>query len=116
MDRPFLYQAGFISGKTIVTYVVDIEADPELAEQVILATNELAILNERDKEFVFENKRWFDIVRMQDASGKSLAFSASANYGTAVPIINPAEAHKLLWPVDVTVLNNDPKVKQTPGY
>lgn len=42
MDRPFLYQAGFISGKTIVTYVVDIEADPELAEQVILATNELA--------------------------------------------------------------------------
>ena len=80
------------------------------------ATNELAILNERDKEFVFENKRWFDIVRMQDASGKSLAFSASANYGTAVPIINPAEAHKLLWPVDVTVLNNDPKVKQTPGY
>jgi hypothetical protein len=80
------------------------------------ATNELAILLEKDKEFVFENKRWFDIVRMQDASGKSLAFSATANYGAAVPIVNPAEAHKLLWPVDVTVLNNDPKVKQTPGY
>jgi len=80
------------------------------------AANELAILAERDKEFVFENKRWFDVVRMQDASGKPLVFSTAANYGAVLPILNIADAHKLLWPVDVTVLNNDPKVKQTPGY
>ena len=81
------------------------------------ATNELAILAEKDKEFVFENKRWFDLVRMQDASGKSLVFSAAANYDKGVPVLNQAtEAYKILWPVDVTVLNNDPKVKQTPGY
>ncbi|MCS3152269.1 RagB/SusD family nutrient uptake outer membrane protein [Bacteroides fragilis] len=44
------------------------------------AENELAILHERDKEFVWEGKRWFDVVHMHDANGKSLAFSATANY------------------------------------
>jgi len=81
------------------------------------AANELAILAERDKEFAWECKRWFDIVRMQDASGKSLAFSATVPFGTRVPLLNAAtESHKLLWPVDVTTLNNDPKLVQTPGY
>src|SRR5574344_948692 len=42
IDKPFLYQAGFIIGNTIVTYVVDIEEKPDLARQVILATHELA--------------------------------------------------------------------------
>lgn len=42
IDKPFLYQAGFIIGNTIVTYVVDIEKKPDLAHQVILATQELA--------------------------------------------------------------------------
>ncbi len=81
------------------------------------AENELAILTERDKEFVFEFKRWFDMCRMQDAAGKPLALSSSVPYGFRVPLLNPAtEAHKLLWPVDVSTLNNDPKVEQTPGY
>ena len=44
------------------------------------AENELAILQERDKEFVSEGKRWFDVLRMHDASGRSLVFSANANY------------------------------------
>lgn len=81
------------------------------------ATNELAILKERDKEFVGEGKRWFDVVRMQDASGKPLVFSAAANYGATTPILNEAtEAYKVLWPVDPEVLSRDKKVKQTPGY
>jgi DNA polymerase I len=42
LDKPFLYQAGFVVGSTIVTYVVDIEKNPELAKQVILATHEMA--------------------------------------------------------------------------
>ena len=84
--------------------------------------NELAILHERDKEFVWEGKRWFDIVRMHDASGKSLAFSAEANYPNnetpyeRTPLIKESEAYKLLWPIDVNTLNNDPKLEQTPGY
>ncbi len=81
------------------------------------ALNELAILAERDKEFVFENKRWFDIVRMQDGAGKSLAFSSTLPFGYKVPLLSEStEAHKLLWPVDVSTMNNDPKVLQTPGY
>lgn len=81
------------------------------------ATNELAILHERDKEFVFEGKRWFDIRRMQDASGRPLVFSGVASYGTADPILDyVTEAYKVLWPVDVNTMVNDPTVEQTPGY
>ena len=82
------------------------------------AANELAILHERDKEFVWEGKRWFDVVRMQDANGRALVFSAAASYDSPPrPILDYAtEAHKLLWPVDVNTLNNDPTLEQTPGY
>lgn len=81
------------------------------------AANELAILDERDKEFVFENTRWFDVVRMQDASGRPLVFSSAATYGTGAPVLDYAsEAYKVLWPVDVNTLNKDPKLEQTPGY
>ncbi len=81
------------------------------------ALNELAILAERDKEFVFENKRWFDVLRMQDANGKPLVFSADITYGKSLPVLNATtESHKVLWPVDVNTLNKDPKLTQTPGY
>lgn len=81
------------------------------------ADSELAILKERDKEFVAENKRWFDVRRMQSASGDPLVFSAEVNYGSVVPILDKAtEEYKLLWPVNVGVLTNDKLVKQTPGY
>ncbi|WP_118196604.1 RagB/SusD family nutrient uptake outer membrane protein [Albibacterium indicum] len=79
------------------------------------AANELAILYERDKEFVFENKRWFDVLRLQDAGGKPLVFSSTLDYGK-VPVLTTGDSHKVLWPVDVTTLNNDPKLTQTPGY
>ena len=85
------------------------------------AENEMAILHERDKEFVWEGKRWFDVVRMHDANGKSLVFSASANYPAVYgqspeALIPESQSHKLLWPVDVNTLNNDPLLEQTPGY
>lgn len=81
------------------------------------ATNELAILHERDKELVLEGKRWFDIRRMQQTKdGQPLAFAAAANYDDPNPVIDPAKSHLLLWPVDVNTLNNDPELKQTEGY
>lgn len=86
------------------------------------AENEMAILHERDKEFVWEGKRWFDVVRMRDANNKSLAFSADANYpnnetpNEKLPLLKSNEEYKLLWPIDITTLNNDDKVQQTPGY
>lgn len=80
------------------------------------ATNELNILKERNKEFVAENCRWFDVRRMQDASGNPLAFSVDANYGSTLSIIPTSEAHKLLWPINVGLLNDDPELEQTEGY
>lgn len=81
------------------------------------AANELAILLERDKEFVWEMKRWFDVIRMQDAAGKPLVFSSTLPYGVKIPILNPiTESHKVLWPVDVSTLGADPKLVQTTGY
>src|SRR5690606_30733839 len=78
------------------------------------AANEIAILYERDKEFVFENKRWFDVLRLQDASGRPLVFSSNLDYGR-VPVLNLNEAYKVLWPIDVNTLNHDPKLEPTPG-
>ena len=85
------------------------------------AATELAILKERDKEFVAEGTRWFDLIRLQDASKKPLVYSAAAaypmNYGeAAVPVLSESESHKLLWPINAAVLAADPMLEQTPGY
>jgi len=78
--------------------------------------NEWAILQERDKEFVGEGSRWFDLLRLQDATGKPFVFSAKAHYGSSTPILKNGEEYKMLWPVNVEVLNGDPDIEQTPGY
>ena len=85
------------------------------------AENELAILAERDKEFVAEGTRWFDLLRMQDASKKPLVFSADAAYPrvygeAATPVLSTGEPQKLLWPLDANVLADDHLLVQTYGY
>ena len=80
-------------------------------------TNELAILKEKDKEFVNEGRRWFDICRMKDGkNGKPLAFSAEAGYKGTSAVLKESESHKLLWPIDVSTMNADDLLEQTPGY
>lgn len=81
-------------------------------------TNELAILNEKDKEFVSEGQRWWDVCRMTlTKGGKHLVFCKEASLGNDQPILNEAtEAYKVLWPIETEMINKDPKVKQTPGY
>ncbi|MFI3314823.1 MAG: RagB/SusD family nutrient uptake outer membrane protein [Rikenellaceae bacterium] len=85
------------------------------------AENERAILLERDREFVQEGKRWFDVVRLRDSNGKSLVFNKDVNYYTTLgetlyPIISESDSHMLLWPIDNTTLSNDPLLVQTTGY
>ena len=85
------------------------------------AENELAILKERDFEFVGEGTRWWDLVRMQDANKKSLVFSSAAAYKhelneTPKAILSESDAYMILWPIDVTVLNDDKLIKQNPQY
>lgn len=81
-------------------------------------TNELAILHEKDKEFVQEGQRWWDIRRMTlTKGGKHLVFCKEGNIGKDQPVLDEAtEAHKVLWPVDIKLLGNDPLIYQTPGY
>ncbi len=79
-------------------------------------SNEYAILKERDKEFVYEGKRWYDVIRLKDGiNGQPLAFDAASAYSTT-PVLSPNERYKLLWPVDKGTLGADPLLKQTPGY
>lgn len=78
--------------------------------------NELAIFEERGKELVAEGKRWYDLRRMQDASGDPLAFRKD------LPLVGVldknSEAHKLLWPIDRGTLTADETLvnDQNPGY
>ena len=78
--------------------------------------NELAIFDERGKEFVAEGKRWYDLLRMQDASGQPLVFRRDL---PLVGVLNSAtEAHKVLWPIDRSTLASDETLKndQNAGY
>lgn len=78
--------------------------------------NELAIFRERGKELVAEGKRWYDLRRMQSASGEPLAFR------TDLPLVGvldrAADAHKLIWPIDRGTLTSDETLNgdQNPGY
>lgn len=75
--------------------------------------NEIAIFEERMKEFVYEGKRWYDIRRMKFGSDPLVFETASHPYG----VLNKGtESHKVLWPVGREVWTDDPLVDQTPGY
>lgn len=80
-------------------------------------TNELAILHEKDKEFVQEGQRWWDLNRMTlTKGGTHLVFTPEGSID-GNPILNKAtEAHKVLWPLDKGLLDNDDALEQTPGY
>lgn len=84
------------------------------------AENELAILHERDKEFAGEGKRWFDVLRLHDANKQPLVFSAAAAYangnGDTTPILSTDQAYKVLWPIEVSLITNDPYLTQTVNY
>lgn len=80
-------------------------------------TNELAILREKDKEFVQEGQRWWDLRRMTlTKGGKHLVFTQEGSVD-GNPVLNEAtERHKVLWPLDKSLLDNDDALEQTPGY
>ena len=75
--------------------------------------NELAIFEERSKEFVYEGKRWYDLRRMKLGNEPLVFISPNHPYG----VLNKAtEAHEVLWPIPPAIWTNDPLVDQTPGY
>ena len=82
------------------------------------AENELAILHEKDYEFVQEGQRWWDVCRMTKVKGGAvtdhLVFQSEVSPTGA--LLSTSEAYKLLWPLDKTILGNDPELTQTKGY
>lgn len=97
-------------------YGNDYSAATDAYVNSVFKANEYAILAERDKEFVYEGKRWYDVIRMKDGvNGNPLAFDASSTYGTN-PVLKTTETYKVLWPVDKNALNGDTTLKQTPGF
>lgn len=72
--------------------------------QAIDANKDEAILRERYFEFIFEGKRWYDLRRMGD------------NYVFKYTNITPAQAYKLLWPINRGTLTNNSALVQNPGY
>jgi len=79
--------------------------------------NELAIFNERSKEFVFEGKRWYDLRRMQDGGGQPLVYRKDLPLVGVLDNID-GQKHKILWPVDIGTMAADPTLTgdQNPGY
>jgi hypothetical protein len=93
---------------------------PAVAPQFVNGSfelNELAIFAERSKEFVAEGKRWWDLRRMQDASGNPLVFRKDLPLVGVLDNI-PGQNHKILLPIDIATMNNDETLKgdQNPGY
>ena len=84
------------------------------------AQNELAILSEKDKEFLQEGQRWFDLRRMLTEKGNEathLMFVPQANpAGNGSGVLTADNAWRVLWPVSTTIHGNDPLVNQTTGY
>ncbi len=106
--------------------------------------NEVAILHEKDKEFIQEGQRWWDVRRMtvSTACGETdhLLFHEEGHiaYGLDIDddtmreespsswdeaplirvsvILDPQYAYRALWPIDASTLGSDPKLTQTPGY
>ncbi|MES2416689.1 MAG: RagB/SusD family nutrient uptake outer membrane protein [Bacteroidota bacterium] len=93
---------------------------PSAAPQFVNGTfeaNELAIFTERSKEFVAEGKRWWDLRRMQDASGNPLVFRRD------LPLVGvldnvAGQNHKIILPIDLNTLTQDESLEgdQNPGY
>ncbi|MEO8821230.1 MAG: RagB/SusD family nutrient uptake outer membrane protein, partial [Ginsengibacter sp.] len=84
-----------------VNYDASVEGYPN---QAIDADPKAAILQERFFEFIFEGKRWYDLRRF----GDSYVFA-----NTTMPTY---ETFRLLWPIDLNTLTNNPALDQTPGY
>lgn len=101
--------------------------------------NENAILREKDKEFIMEGQRWWDLRRLTITKGGNqtdhFVFQPQGNVGygldpsvntwmteqkaavdVATPVLPIAWEYKLLWPVDQSLLGADPLVEQNPGY
>ena len=88
-------------------------ADPTPFVSSSKDANELAIFAERNKEFVYEGKAWYDLRRMKYGAEPLVFKSANHPYGV---LDKATQDFKILWPIEPAIWTNDPLVNQTPGY
>ncbi|WP_282073640.1 RagB/SusD family nutrient uptake outer membrane protein [Polaribacter atrinae] len=67
--------------------------------------NVKAILQERNKEFIGEGKRWWDLRR----AGDSYTIDN-------VPFLSPGDEYKLVLPITLDMIGRNPFLEQTSGY
>lgn len=103
-------------------------------------TNEVAILQESDKEFFLEGRRWFDLRRLTAVKGGAqtdhLVFQPEGCIGwglpvasspwmveangspcvTSEPVLPTSWEYRLLWPINAALMASDPEIEQNPGY
>lgn len=83
-----------------------------------LADVQKLILRERQREFLFEGKRWFDLVRLskRDGSTNSLSdFVRTKNPGSTSNL-SPTTLDAMYMPISLRELEANPKLKQNPFY
>ncbi|CAN5405449.1 RagB/SusD family nutrient uptake outer membrane protein [soil metagenome] len=88
-------------------------ADPTPFVSASKDANELAIFAERNKEFVYEGKAWYDLRRMKYGNEPLVFINPNHPYGV---LDKATQGFKVLWPIEKNIWTNDPLVNQTPGY
>jgi starch-binding outer membrane protein, SusD/RagB family len=84
------------------------------------ATMEDLVQLERQREFLFEGKRWFDLVRRARREGKNDNLIANVirkqTSNTGAIQIKLASIDGLYFPISESELKNNPELKQNPAY
>ncbi|MBS2100375.1 RagB/SusD family nutrient uptake outer membrane protein [Carboxylicivirga linearis] len=70
------------------------------------------IIQERQRELMFEGFYWFDLKRM----GKGFARIPQDNTSTANDLDIKADDYRWQWPIPTSELNGNPVIKQNEGY
>ncbi len=90
---------------------IDVSGQSELRE---------AILKERRIELAFENKRWIDLVRTDNAVDVMNAYGAALKSNPAYYYLSSAsygvDQHDLLFPIPFLEIQVNPDLEQNPGY
>lgn len=82
------------------------------------ASFETLLLNERRREFLFEAKRYYDLVRFARREGSMDSFRAtlSSRYESAAVKVKLGIMDFMYMPIAKTQLKVNPKLKQNPAY
>lgn len=76
-----------------------------------------AVRKERRMELAFENQRWFDLLRWENATTTVNNYlSSEAFYSAYTYTVNPIDDWQVYLPVPISVLNINPDVAQNVGY